>query len=455
SLNLPSSRKVYPRVQANSSSIAKRGDFVKDKAYQQELDFLYSLQKYGIKFGLSKTRNLLQDLGNPHQGRKYIHIAGTNGKGSVAAFLAGILQQAGLRVGLYTSPHLVRFTERFQINSREIDRQDVVELSKRLRRVMNSDEPPTFFEAVTAMGLAYFAEANTDLDIIETGMGGRLDATNLIRPQVAIITNISPEHQDFLGKTLEPIAREKAGIIKPGVPVVSGARQQKVREIFKEVAREKKAPLYQAGRDFGYRSSGSGMHYFGFARRLNRLKLGLSGPHQARNAALALTGIELLADHGLDIDENAIRAGLEKAKWPGRMHLMQGPPRILLDGAHNTAAVRALADSLRKDFVYNRLLVVIGVMADKDAGKILDQLLPLADRVLYTRPVYERAMEPEDLQQRGKKWQTPGELLRPLSLALERAKQWAGEDDLILVTGSLFTVGEALSCLDPVGFAQE
>ncbi|MCF8104990.1 MAG: bifunctional folylpolyglutamate synthase/dihydrofolate synthase [Desulfohalobiaceae bacterium] len=427
---------------------------MKDTAYHQELDFLYSLQKYGIKFGLSKTRNLLQDFGNPHHRRKYIHIAGTNGKGSVAAFLAAILQQAGLRAGLYTSPHLVRFTERFQINSREIDREKVVELSKRLRRVMNAAEPPTFFEAVTAMGLAYFAEEKTDLDIIETGMGGRLDATNLIRPQVAIITNISLEHRDFLGKDLEAIAREKAGIIKPEVPVVSGARQQKVLEVFRGVAREKKAPLYLAGRDFGCRTTATGMHYFGLSCRLNRLKLGLPGPHQAQNAALALAGIELLAASGLNVAAKAVRAGLEKAKWPGRMHLMPGPPRILLDGAHNTAAVRALADGLRKDLSYKRLLLVIGVMADKEAGKILDQLLPLADRVIYTRPVYERAMEPETLQKYGRK-ETPGEVVRPLSLALDRARQWAGDDDLILVTGSLFTVGEALSCLDPVGFARE
>lgn len=424
-------------------------------SYQQELNFLYSLQKYGIKFGLSTTKNLLQDLGNPHQGRKFIHIAGTNGKGSVATFLSSILQQAGLRVGLYTSPHLVRFSERFQINSKEISRQRLLKLSQELRRVIREKEPPTFFEAVTAMGLKYFADENTDLDIIESGMGGRLDATNLITPLMSMITNISLEHQDFLGNSLEAIAWEKAGIIKERVPLISGARQKKVQDLFQEVCREKNSVFYLAGRDFRTRKTASGLHYAGLGRKLNRLQIGLRGPHQARNAALALAGIELLADHGLNIEEKAVQTGLREAKWPGRMHLVSSSPQILLDGAHNVAAVQSLAKGLREVFSFDRLLLVIGVMADKDVGKILGHLLPLADRVIYTRPGYERAMEPEVLQEKGRIWQKPGEVVRPLSRALEKARQGAGEKDLILITGSLFTVGEAMSCLDPVRYAPD
>ena len=417
--------------------------------YQRELESLYSLQKFGIKLGLSSTANLLRGLGNPQEDRPCIHIAGTNGKGSVAAFLSSILQRAGYRVGLYTSPHLVRFSERFQINSREIEPEEVIRLVQKVRRVMNADEPPTFFEAVTAMALTYFAEAGTDLDIIETGMGGRLDATNLVQPLVTMITNISLENQDYLGGSLEAIAREKAGIVKPGIPVVSGARQPRVQDLLGAVCRELSAPLYVAGRDFRVRSARTGLHYFGLQQKLNRLRLGLPGPHQAGNAGLALAGIELLAERGLHIGEQAIREGLEQARWPGRMHLLPGRPRILLDGAHNAAAVASLARGLREGFNFSRLLLVIGIMADKDAGKILGQLLPLAEQVIYTRPVYERAMEPARLQEFGRRFGTPGEVIQPLQAALDRAREMARGDDLIVVTGSLFTVGEALSLLCP------
>ncbi len=423
--------------------------------YQGELDFLYSLQKFGIKLGLSATANLLQGLGNPQSGRPCIHIAGTNGKGSVAVFLSAILQRSGYTVGLYTSPHLVRFSERFQINSREIEPEQVVRLARKVRRVIHEKEPPTFFEAVTAMALVYFAEANTDLDIIETGMGGRLDATNLVQPLLTVITNISMEHQDYLGHSLEAITREKAGVIKPGIPVVSGVSQAKARHILETSAAEKEAPLYFAGRDFRSRKTETGLHYFGMRRRLHRLRIGLPGPHQAHNASLALAGLELLADQGIRTDAASQRQGLEQAEWPGRMHLLPGPPRILLDGAHNAAAMKALARGLFTEFSFSRLLLVIGIMADKDAKKMLSFLLPLADGVIFTRPVYERAMDPKRLQAYAGQWSTPGEVIQPLEKALEKARLWAEADDLIVVTGSLFTVGEALSCLDPVRYGPE
>ena len=420
-----------------------------------ELDYLYSLQKFGIKFGLSATAELLQRLGNPQSGRRCVHIAGTNRKGSVAVFLASILQQAGYTVGLYTSPHLVRFRERFQINFQEIDREQVLRLARKVRRVIQEQEPPTFFEAVTAMALVYFAEADTDLDIIETGMGGRLDATNLVQPLITVITNVSLEHQAYLGTSLEAITREKAGVIKSGVPVVSGATQTKARQILQAAAAEHKAPLYFAGRDFRSRKTKTGLHYFGLNQRLNRLRLGLPGAHQAQNASLALAGMELLADQGISTDAASWRRGLEQARWPGRMHLLPGPPRILLDGAHNAAAVKSLSRALQQEWTFSRLLLVIGIMADKDAQAMLGALLPLADRVIFTRPVYERAMDPLRLQALGRAWAVPGEVIQPLERALEAARHWAGADDLIVVTGSLFTVGEALSCLDPVRYAPD
>ena len=423
--------------------------------YQGELEYLYSLQKFGIKFGLSATAELLQRLGNPQFGRRCVHIAGTNGKGSVAGFLASILQQAGYTVGLYTSPHLVRFRERFQINFREIDREQVLRLARKVRRVIREQEPPTFFEAVTAMALVYFAESDTDLDIIETGMGGRLDATNLVQPLLTVITNISLEHQAYLGTSLGAITREKAGIIKPGIPVVSGVSQAKARHILQSVAAEEEAPLFLAGRDFRSRKTKTGLHYFGLRRHLNRLRLGLPGPHQAHNASLALAGMELLADQGISTDAESRRRGLEQARWPGRMHLLPGPPRILLDGAHNAAAVKSLAKALQQECTFSRLLLVIGIMEDKDAHTMLGSLLPLADRAIFTRPVYERAMDPVYLQALSSAWATPGDVIQPLGPALETARQWAGANDLIVVTGSLFTVGDALSYLDPVRYAPD
>lgn len=423
--------------------------------YHDELQFLYSLQKFGIKFGLSQTTNLLRDLGNPHQGRRFIHLAGTNGKGSVASFLSCILQKAGFRVGLYTSPHLVRFSERFQINSREISPAALTALARELRSVIDHKEPPTFFEAVTAMGLKYFADAQTDLDIIETGMGGRLDATNCIDPLLTVITNISLEHQEYLGTSLKAIAREKAGIIKPGVPLVSGASQPSVQAIVQRTCHELGAPLLMAGQDFRYRSTRNGLHYFGLQRRLNGLQLGLQGAHQARNAALSLAGIEVLASQGLHVQAQALREGLQQATWPGRMQLLAGPPRILLDGAHNVAAVKSLCTALKDEFSYRRLVLVIGIMADKEVKRMLGFLLPLADHVIFTRPLYERAMDPENLQEQARDWSRSGEVIQSLGPALERARDCSQEEDLIVVTGSLFTVGEALSLLDPVGFAPD
>ncbi|MFP4630423.1 MAG: bifunctional folylpolyglutamate synthase/dihydrofolate synthase [Desulfohalobiaceae bacterium] len=418
-----------------------------DPEYLQELDYLYNLQKYGIKFGLSQTSNLLQGLGNPHRNRNYIHIAGTNGKGSVASFLNSILQQAGYKTGLYTSPHLVSFRERMQINSRYIPEQRVVELSRRVRAVQDSQEPPTFFEAVTAMALSYFAQEDTDLDIIEVGMGGRLDATNLIQPLLSMITNISLEHREFLGNTLHQVAGEKAGIIKPRTPLLSAAKQPGVRQMFARTAQEKHSPFYQLSLDFRVRRSKTGFTYFGLQQKLKGLRTNLIGEHQMQNAALALAACELLLQRGWNIDPQHMRQGLQQAHWPGRMHLLQDRPKIMLDGAHNPAAIKILANSLNPGLEYQRLVLVLGMMADKDIEKMLAQILPKADYAIFTRPVYERALDPEELHSRAKPWKVRGHAEPSLPQALDQARSLAGPEDMVLVCGSLFTVGEALEHL--------
>lgn len=420
-----------------------------EAAYQDAVNYLYRLQKYGIKFGLSKTTNLLEAFGNPHKSQRYIHIAGTNGKGSVAAFIASILKETGLKVGLYSSPHLVRFTERFKINGEEISQNKAKELIEELRTAFSPEEPPTFFEATTAMALVYFARENTDLSIMEVGMGGRLDATNVITPLISGITNISMEHQYFLGDHLLDIAKEKGGIIKEGIDVITAATQSSVIRTLEAIAKERDAPLWRVGKEIGYRTTASGFHYRGLGLRMRGLRLGLTGMLQARNAALALGIIERLVERGIAVSEEDIRKGLQNTTWPGRMQVVETSPTILLDGAHNPAALRALARSIRAGFRYRKLVLVIGVMEDKAIGAMMRAIVPLADYLICTRPVYSRAAEPEILMAKALPFGKPGEIAPFLTDALTRAKEIADPRDLIVICGSLFTVGESLPYFFP------
>jgi dihydrofolate synthase/folylpolyglutamate synthase len=424
-------------------------------SYQEGIEYLYNLQKYGIKFGLSKTSNLMKALGNPHRGRKYIHIAGTNGKGSVATFIASILKHAGIKVGLYSSPHLVRFTERFRINNEEISREKTACLIDELKGAVVSDSPPTFFEATTAMAFLYFARENTDIAIMEVGMGGRLDATNIITPLVSVITNISMEHQFFLGSRLLDIAGEKGGIIKEGVDLVTGATQPSVISLFKSICQAKRTSMWRVGKDISYRTTKYGFHYKGIKRRFNRLQLGLKGNFQVRNAAVALAAIELLEKQGTRISHGDIQEGLKNSAWPGRMQVVAEDPKVLLDGAHNPAAIRALAKSIRSGFEYRRLILVIGIMADKEIGQMLRGIVPVADYVIYTRPVYSRAADPEILMSEAAPLERPGKVEPLLTKAIEKARDMADPEDLIVICGSLFTVGEALTYFDPATYGPD
>ena len=418
-------------------------------SYKKSLKYLYGLQKYGIKFGLSKTSNLLKALGNPHHGQRYIHIAGTNGKGSVGAMVESILIKSGIKVGFYSSPHLVRFTERFRINQKEISSQKTTELLEQLKSVIHPDHPPTFFEVTTAMALTHFAREKSDIAIMEVGMGGRLDATNVINPLVTAITNISLEHQLFLGSTLKEIAGEKAGIIKKGVDLVTGATQNHVMDVISSVCKIKKAPLHRVGKDIRYRTIGSRLNYYGLKTSFRGLELGLKGRFQFRNATIAIALTEILKEKGLDISSQHIMDGLSETTWPGRMQVISTRPVIILDGGHNPKAIRELADSVSKGFQYKRLILVLGVMDDKDITQIARGIVPVADYVFYTRPEYYRAAKPELLSQKAAFLGKKGEEVPTLVKAIEKAKRKARPMDLILITGSLFTVGEALTYFDP------
>jgi dihydrofolate synthase/folylpolyglutamate synthase len=445
-------------------TIAEEMDFLmgtsRDKTYQETIDYLFGLQKHGIKFGLTNSFSLMDVLGRPHKKFRSVHIAGTNGKGSTAAFLSSILQAAGFRVGLYTSPHLVHFTERIRINNVQIAEERVVDLAQKVRQAGRLIEPdagedrfsPTFFEVTTAMAFAYFAEEDVDIAVIEAGMGGRLDSTNVITPLVSIITNIDLEHTEFLGNTLEQIAGEKAGIIKEGVPVVTGATQPGVIEVLERESAAKRTLLYRISKDFRPERIIIGppqvFDYQGISGVFPSLRIQMLGRHQIDNAALALAAAECLRNAGIAIDEPALRRGLGQTFWEGRMERVSERPDIYLDGAHNPASARVLARSVAAmKPAYRKLVLIIGILADKDYRKIIAELVPLADHVVVTRPQYSRAMDLPTLASEIKARHGSVEIADSVEEAIRAAGKAASDDDLILITGSLYIVGDARAAL--------
>ncbi len=412
--------------------------------YQQSLEYLFGLQKHGIKFGLNCTENMLAKIGNPHERLRCIHVGGTNGKGSTSAMLSRILREHGYRVGLYTSPHLVRFTERFRINDEEVSEARMVRVFDEIARTLDHREEPTFFEMVTAMAFHYFAQEEVDWAIIEVGMGGRLDATNVITPQVSIITNISFDHQEFLGNTLGAIAREKAGIIKEGVPLVTGARQPLVQGIFKATCLRNKAPLFRLGADFRVRRDADGsFRYQGLRHSWAGLRVNLQGDHQITNAAPALAALETLENGNLiSLDKASVEEGLLHAQWPGRFEILAENPTIVLDGAHNPQGAECLRCALKQAYPSRKIHLVLGIMHDKDIRGIFRRLLPIAESVIFTRPKYSRSADAESLRRLARPYILKQYVVPDPSSAIEQAKVLAAPDDVICITGSLYFAGE-------------
>jgi dihydrofolate synthase/folylpolyglutamate synthase len=408
------------------------------------LDYLYGLQKLGIKFGLNCTENLLARAGNPHHELRFIHIAGTNGKGSTAAILSRILSRHEIRVGLYTSPHLVRFTERFRINDEEVPPQRILKVFEKIHATLDRSSPPTFFEMVTAMAFLYFAEEQADFAIVETGLGGRLDATNVITPEVCVITNIGFDHQEFLGSTLTSIAREKAGIIKKGIPVVTGVLQAAAQGVLKTACMNKAAPLYRFKSDFSVRRNHKGsFHYRGINRQMQSLSLNLRGAHQVDNAALALATLEVLEQKGLiSLRQESIERAMQEVRWPARLEVLETNPLIVLDGAHNPQGAESLRCALKESFTYNKLHLVMGIMADKDILGILRRLLPIAETAIFTRPLYDRAASPDEIRKMARPYIQKYYVISDTASAIQEARHLAGPDDLICITGSLYFAGE-------------
>jgi len=438
-------------------------------SYRSAIDYLFSLQKHGIKLGLEKTREILSLVGNPHRQLRCIHVAGTNGKGSVSAMIASILKAHGFRVGLFTSPHLVSFTERIKVDDREITESEVADLTDEVRGKIDQYDKelnPTFFEVVTAVAFVYFIRQRVDWVVVETGMGGRLDATNVIAPDVSVITSISYDHREFLGESLSEIAGEKAGIIKEGVPVVSASQLPEAAEVIARTAREKSALLFVYGEDFAGIIESCGMegtrfNYSNGSVRMEGLFTPLAGEYQGMNAALAIKAVSIALAragainakaHEIDSSET-IRTGLAATRWRGRLELVSADPPIIIDGAHNTAAARALAGFITKNLAGRKIILVLGIMADKEIENILSALLPIAEETIFTAPAYSRAESPDRLAGLARSAGfTNVRVASSIRDALAEAKErQAFHSDrspaIIIITGSFYTAGEALESL--------
>lgn len=434
------------------------------------LDYIYDLQRIGIKFGLSNTRRLLNALGNPHLNFKSIHIGGTNGKGSTAAMIASILKAAGYRVGLYTSPHLIHLSERIQINGHPISETDLIKWAEELKLITENinfkDSHPTFFETVTCLAFSYFSRNGVNWAVIEVGMGGRWDATNVCNPHITVITNISMDHQEYLGQNLTEIAREKAGIIKPGCPLVSAVTQEEVLAVIREKCESVGASLYLVSELFSCEKTNGHMKTFlkkspfdnepaGTQIRIKRagcpyitITQPLLGGFQVQNTFLALEVIHRLREMDMKIDDDAIKKGLHETVWPGRIQVVSKSPYIVLDGAHNPSAAEKMSETIRTQFSYENLILLLGILRDKDIAGICREILPLANRIILSAPDSDRAASADELYQiikcNGLAEKQDILIVPRLAEAIIKARELAMEKDLILVTGSLYTIGEIM-----------
>lgn len=425
------------------------------KAYQRSLDFLYGLERFGMIFGLTQVEKILKAIDDPQQEVQAIHIGGTNGKGSTAAMIASILQKEGYRVGLYTSPHLLRFTERIKVDGKEIERDEVVELAEWMRERIEAAGitlPFTFFDFTTSMAFLYFKQKMVDLAILEVGLGGRLDSTNVVDPLLSIITNIDKDHVEQLGRSLLKIAGEKAGIIKKGRPLITAATQPRVLRLFSRTCQEKGAPYFRVGRDFRSEWTDDGnFNYEGLHRKLWNVHLNLLGFHQITNGTTALGAMEVLEELGYTVSTDAMMEGLKEVNWPGRLEMVSSSPRVVLDGAHNPAGALVLRAALEKVFQYDRLILLVGMMKDKDAKTFLETLAPLADHIILSKPYTDRAVSPsvllDELGRNGKK----AEVVEEMKEAIEKGLSLTREEDLLCITGSLYTIGAAKSHFGATG----
>ena len=417
--------------------------------YEKALDYLSGLGKFGIHLGLSRILELLKRMGNPQNQFKSIHITGTNGKGSTTAMVASILTKSGLKTGMYTSPHLMEYTERMVIDGVWISREDfagAIEKVSRYVEEMNREglEHPTEFEVLTAAAFYYFASKQVDYAVIEVGLGGLLDSTNVIDPEVSIITNVTLEHTDRCGSTIEEIATHKAGIIKDRKPVITAA-EGKALAVIQEVSADRKSSLYVWGRDFSgcFKELQEGLQNIELEVKAAGIRdsflMGLLGHHQVKNAGLAVTAALVLAESQPAIQLETIKEGLRCAVWPGRFEVVSRQPMIIVDGAHNRDGARALRESLDAFYPEKNRVFLLGILRDKDQRGIIEQLIRREDRVVVTAPLSERAESPEHLAKEIHAGQV--EVVASIEEGVKRAREITGEEELLCIAGSLYLIG--------------
>jgi dihydrofolate synthase/folylpolyglutamate synthase len=442
------------------------------RTYEQALDYLFTRTDYEKQqklrynvttFDLERMNTLLRNLGNPHRKTKFVHIAGTKGKGSTATMLARMLEATGYKVGLYTSPHVSTLHERIAVNSDMISRKEFLGLMNRIQPILEKmakkNNNPTFFEIMTALAFLYFADKKVDIAVIETGLGGRLDSTNVITPEVVGITSISIDHQNLLGPTIEHIAREKAGIIKKGIPVVTVPQDPLAMKALKKQAFAVKAPLAITGRDidFSYRFESSREHgphtricLTTPTSKFEHLRVPLPGEHQAINCGLALAMLDALKNQGFEINDEKAVQGLDNVQMSGRMEMVCHDPRILVDAAHNAASIRALIRAIGQHVPYDSMIIIFGCNGDKDIRGMLTELQYGADKVIFTRSNSPKAVWPHELAEMyseicGKMCQST----LSLAEALRVAQSAISREDLICITGSFYLVGQVKQIFQP------
>lgn len=429
--------------------------------YSQSIEYLFSLQRMGARLGTESVTELLDRIGNPHRSFPSVLVAGTNGKGSTAAFLASILQEAGVRLGLYTSPHLVRFEERIRVNGGSIPPEALASLTTQLRAASRGmvpgpggQEPPSFFETATALAFKFFQEQQVELAILEVGMGGRLDATRVANAGTCLFASIDLDHRQQLGYSLREVASEKACILPPGGLALTMPQPPEVEEVLSAAAAAQGTKLVPADSIWRIHRGSDGrleiISGLEDGRKIDKIQLSLAGRHQCANATLATACATSMPAFRERVTDSAIRDGLAKTNWPGRCQRVDGKPLVLLDGAHNPAAAQALRYVLMEEFVSRDrpLVLVFGAMQDKDLEGMMERLFPLAKRIFLAQAQTPRAADPMVLESLGRRF-NPALVRSPnLSAALSAAREEAGPDGVVCVCGSLYLVGDFLSLLE-------
>ncbi|WP_418790756.1 bifunctional folylpolyglutamate synthase/dihydrofolate synthase [Phosphitispora sp. TUW77] len=421
--------------------------------FEESIEFLQNLTKFGFNFGLNRIEELLRRLGSPHREIRVIHVGGTNGKGSTATMIAAILQAAGYRIGIFTSPHIHSYCERYKINGIDISRDRIAEMMTLLRphleqMVAGGFEHPTEFEVSTALGFLYFYLEKVDFLVLEVGLGGAIDSTNVVIPLVSVITNVAMDHMDYLGNSVKEIAEVKTGIIKPGMPVVTAADDPEALRVIRQAAQEKICRLVEIGREVTWQlrnSTPDGQEFdiFTAQKSYENVFIRLAGYHQVVNAATAVAVIELLAGYGYSFDAETVTRGLAEAKWPARLETVRENPRVVLDGAHNLHGSATLKKALTEVFSYRDLILVFGMLGDKEREKVVSMLAPLAKAVVVTKPNSPRAGDWEKIADEVRKYVSEVYLIENIHQAVQKGIEMAGFEDMVCITGSLYMVAEA------------